>query len=140
MKILMAHNYYRSPGGEDAAFKSECELLSHFGEEVFLYERDNSELENLSNFEKFKHLYSLGFSKRTYYEIRALIKKNRPVVAHFHNIFYFITPAAYFACKDEGVPVVQIPAVAGPGIVLYGTMRRSPQRLGAGREDLSGVD
>ena len=90
MKILIAHNYYRTPGGEDAVFKSECELLSHFGEEIILYERNNTELNTLSDFKKFMHLVSLDFSKRTYYEMRALIKKFRPDVAHFHNIFFKI--------------------------------------------------
>ena len=107
MKILVAHNYYRTPGGEDAVFKSECELLKSFGEEVILYERANAELDALSDLRKFKYLFSLGYSKKTYNEIRALIKKFRPDAAHFHNIFFLITPAAYFACKDEGVPVVQ---------------------------------
>lgn len=107
MKILIAHNYYRTPGGEDAVFKSECELLKSFGEEVILYERANAELDDLSDLRKFKYLFSLGYSKKTYNEIRALIKKFRPDAAHFHNIFFLITPAAYFACKDEGVPVVQ---------------------------------
>ncbi len=107
MKILVAHNYYRTPGGEDAVFRSECELLKNFGEEVILYERSNAELDAFSGLRKFKYLFSLGYSRKTYNEIRALIKKFRPDVAHFHNIFFMITPAAYFACKDEGVAVVQ---------------------------------
>jgi len=91
MKILAAHNYYRTPGGEDAVFKSECELLSQFGEEVFLYERSNAELDNLSDIKKFMYLCSLGHSKRTYAEVRALIRKFRPDIAHFHNILLTFT-------------------------------------------------
>ena len=39
--------------------------------------------------------------------MRAQIRKVRPDVVHFHNIFYILSPSVYQACKDEGVPVVQ---------------------------------
>jgi len=39
--------------------------------------------------------------------IKRLIREARPEVAHFHNTFLRISPAAYYACKEEGVPVVQ---------------------------------
>jgi glycosyltransferase involved in cell wall biosynthesis len=35
------------------------------------------------------------------------IKKEKPDLVHFHNIWYLISPSAYYACKDAGVPVVQ---------------------------------
>ena len=28
MKVLLSHNYYQQPGGEDTSFASEAELLS----------------------------------------------------------------------------------------------------------------
>ena len=31
----------------------------------------------------------------------------KPDVAHFHNTFSLISPAAYYACEEMGVPVVQ---------------------------------
>jgi hypothetical protein len=34
MKILLAHNYYRQPGGEDEVFASETRLLRDRGHEV----------------------------------------------------------------------------------------------------------
>lgn len=107
MRILAAHNYYRTPGGEDAVFKSECELLKSFGHEVILYERSNRELDAFSSFKRLEHLFSLGYSRRTYDHVRALIREFKPDVAHFHNIFFMITPAAYEACRDEGIPVIQ---------------------------------
>ena len=36
MKILIGHNYYQIPGGEDAVFRSERELLKSSGEDVFV--------------------------------------------------------------------------------------------------------
>jgi glycosyltransferase involved in cell wall biosynthesis len=40
-------------------------------------------------------------------ELRRLIRKTRPDVAHFENTFPLVSPAAYYACHSEGVPVVQ---------------------------------
>lgn len=107
MRILVTHNNYLLPGGEDAVVRSEVAMLKEFGEEVLLYDRNNKEIENASIFRKIQYVLELGGSPRTYREIRLLIKKFRPDVAHFHNIFFSITPSAYQACKDEGVPVVQ---------------------------------
>jgi glycosyltransferase involved in cell wall biosynthesis len=36
-----------------------------------------------------------------------LIRDCKPDVVHFHNTFPLISPAAYYACRDLGVPVVQ---------------------------------
>jgi glycosyltransferase involved in cell wall biosynthesis len=40
-------------------------------------------------------------------DLRELIESERPDVAHFHNTFPLISPAAYYACNSLGVPVVQ---------------------------------
>jgi glycosyltransferase involved in cell wall biosynthesis len=36
-----------------------------------------------------------------------LLKECKPDIVHFHNTFPLISPAAYYACRDLGVPVVQ---------------------------------
>jgi len=107
MRILIAHNYYQTPGGEDAVARSEAELLKTSGEEVIVHHRNNNELNRLNPFQKFSHLASLGYSRSSYDEFRDLLRRRRPQVAHFHNIFYMMTPAVYCACRDEGVAVVQ---------------------------------
>ncbi len=107
MRILICHNYYKVPGGEDSVVEAEYSLLKDFGHEVILYKRSNTELDSCSPAGKLKHLFSLGWSSQTHKDIKALIEKFKPDVAHFHNIFYVITPAAYFACKEQGVSVVQ---------------------------------
>ncbi len=47
------------------------------------------------------------WSKSVYNDLKTLLKKERPDVAHFHNIWYQISPSVYYACGDAGVPVVQ---------------------------------
>jgi len=39
--------------------------------------------------------------------LRSLIKEERPDIAHFHNIWYLISPSGYYACKDAGLSVIQ---------------------------------
>ena len=108
MKILLAHNYYRSsaPSGEDSAYRNERRLLErHFT--VIPYERFNDDIDESTLVKRVKLALAGAWSRRTYDELSELIKKNRPDVAHFHNTFPLITPSAYAACRDAGVPVVQ---------------------------------
>ena len=107
MRILVAHNSYEQAGGEDAVVKAEYELLEKNGQDVFLYTRSNSEIKSLSGPGKLKFLLQLKWSRKSYNDLRVQIRKIRPDIAHFHNIFYMITPSVYDACHDEGIPVVQ---------------------------------
>jgi len=108
MKILLAHNFYRSsaPSGEDSAYRNERRLSErHFT--VIPYERFNDDIDESTLIKRIKLALAGAWSRRTYDEVSALIEKNRPDVAHFHNTFPLITPSAYAACRDAGVPVVQ---------------------------------
>lgn len=107
MKILIAHNKYRQRGGEDAVAQSEFNLLKDYGHDVRFYERSNSETENLPLLDKVRFLLSVGWSRRSYNEMRKILQEFRPDVVHFHNIFFVLTPSACSACRDEGIPVVQ---------------------------------
>ena len=46
-KILIVHNYYQIPGGEDTVVANEKKLLEDNGHEVILYTRDNSEIRKM---------------------------------------------------------------------------------------------
>jgi glycosyltransferase involved in cell wall biosynthesis len=106
MRILLGHNYYQQPGGEDAVFKAEVLMLKKHGHDVCVYERHNAEV-RADLFSKIRQLFSFRWSKRSYDEVRALIREFKPDVAHFHNTFFMMTPSVYDACRDEGVFVVQ---------------------------------
>jgi len=104
MKVLLVHNFYQSsaPSGEDRVFRDEVALLRKNSIEVVLYEQANDAIKN-----RLEAALSVIWSRKTYHEIAALIKKEKPDIAHFHNIWYLISPSAYYACKDAGVPIVQ---------------------------------
>lgn len=107
MKILIVHNSYAQYGGEDAVVDAEVELLSRHGHEVYVYRRNNTAINRATFFRKISFIKTITYSKRTYREITSLINEFKPDIAHFHNIFFLITPSAYRACKDAGVPIVQ---------------------------------
>ena len=109
MKILLIHNFYGSsaPSGEDLVFKNEVELLKKQGIEVVTYERYNDEIKDYGLWDKFLLSFENIWSRRTYRELKTLLKKEKPDIAHFHNIWYLISPSAYYACKAAGIPVVQ---------------------------------
>jgi len=109
LKILLAHNYYRSsaPSGEDAVFRGERALLERSGHEIIPFERHNDDIDESTFRRRCALALDGAWSRRSYDDIAALIRRHRPDVAHFHNTFPLISPSAYAACRDNGVPVVQ---------------------------------
>jgi len=78
--------------------------LESRGHEVYRYTLHNDAI---------KHANPLALTQATlwngsiYRELRSLIREQQFDVAHFHNTFPLISPSAYYAARDEGVPVVQ---------------------------------
>ena len=107
MKILLCHNYYSSRGGEANVFLSEKQLLEAYGHEVIVYTRDNREIDRYNTIKKSQFLFDVFFSLKTYKEIRELIKRTCPDIAHIHNTFPLISPSIYYALKSANVPIVQ---------------------------------
>jgi glycosyltransferase involved in cell wall biosynthesis len=108
MKVLLAHNFYRSsaPSGEDSVYRNERKLLEN-RLEVVAYERHNDDIDESTLAKKMALAKDCAWSKRTYQELKALIQETRPDVAHFHNTFPLISPSAYAACRELHVPVIQ---------------------------------
>lgn len=103
MKVLMVHNRYVHPGGEDLVFRNEVALLRSRGHEVVEWTETNVDLgdQNLRSPQDF------FWSRRSFDKGKRLAEKHRPDVAHFHNIFFRVTPSVYTAVTSAGVPVVQ---------------------------------
>jgi glycosyltransferase involved in cell wall biosynthesis len=107
VKILVVHNAYQQRGGEDAVVGEETRLLEANGHAVVRYERHNDELQGCSALGEIGAAVEAIWSSRSFRDVRELIGKERPDVAHFHNTFPLISPSAYYACAQMGVPVVQ---------------------------------
>lgn len=104
MKLLLVHNFYQQPGGEDSVFKQEGRLLEEAGHEVVRYTTHNNMINGLGTS---KLLKATLWNSEIYRELRQLIRRERPNVVHFHNTFPLISPAAHHAAKAEHVAVVQ---------------------------------
>jgi glycosyltransferase involved in cell wall biosynthesis len=104
MRVLMVHNYYEHPGGEDRVFEAEVRLLRARGHEV---------IEHIAHNHTIGSRGKLGLAVETIWSRRAraalvdCLTRSKPDVAHFHNTFPLVSPAAYSACRAAGVPVVQ---------------------------------
>ncbi len=107
MNILLVHNQYQQPGGEDTNFHAEKRLLGDAGHRVIEYSRHNDEIARYGLWQKATLVPRTVWAWDSYREIKTLVERERPDVAHFHNTFPLISPAAYNACRESGVPVVQ---------------------------------
>ena len=105
LKIISVHNRYLMAGGEDQVFESEARLLRERGHEVTQVEEKNEYPDGISK--KIGMAVDALWSRRWHREIRELLQKSRPDVVHVHNFFSRISPSIYYACRREGVPVVQ---------------------------------
>lgn len=107
MRCLVIHNYYQRPGGEDQIFRNEGELLRSAGHEVLEYIRRNDEIRDYRIRDKVTLSLRTVWAWDSACELREILRKEKPNLAHFHNTFPLISPAAYYACEEAGVPVVQ---------------------------------
>jgi glycosyltransferase involved in cell wall biosynthesis len=104
MRVLIVHNYYQQMGGEEQIFTTESALLESYGHEVLRYTLSNDQIATTN---PLKLAQKTLWNSDVYRELRSLIRQEKPQVTHFHNTFPLISPAAYYAAKDEGVAVVQ---------------------------------
>lgn len=104
MKILLCHNFYQRPGGEDKVFADEGTLLESRGHRVIRYQRHNDEVKSMSNIELLKKTI---WNTQTTADVTELIRAERPDVMHCSNTFPLISPSAYYAAKSLNVAVVQ---------------------------------
>jgi len=104
MRILKVHNYYTGSGGEDTVFHAETALLRSRGHEVIEYLEDNKKIASMN---KASVALKTIWSHSTYHKLKEFLGATKPAVVHFHNTFPLISPSAYYACQDLGIPVVQ---------------------------------
>jgi len=107
VKILILHNYYKQQGGEDSTVQRETALLSAAGHHISTYFRYNQDIDQGSFLAKVATASQAIWARDSYQELGALLKQEKPDLAHFHNTFPLISPSAYYACRDADVPIVQ---------------------------------
>jgi len=107
MRILLVHNYYRQPGGEDTVFEADKSLLERFGHNVGTYVEHSGAIEASSVAQKASLSLQAVWSLKSYRRMIRAMERHRPEVVHFHNTFPLISPSAYYACRSRSIAVVQ---------------------------------
>ena len=105
--VLIVHNYYQIPGGEDSVVANERKMLEEHGHKVYLYTRNNSELKTMGIIQKLKLPFTTVFNFKTYRDIKKIIKEKQIDIVHVHNTLNLISPSVYYAARVMKVPVVQ---------------------------------
>lgn len=107
MRILLVHNKYKQPGGEDVVFEQERQLLAVAGHHVLTYCRSNQEIGELSIGNRLLLPARMIWATDTRRDFERLLSRERPDLVHVHNTFMMISPCIYSVCAKYGVPVVQ---------------------------------
>ena len=121
-KILLIHNYYQIPGGEDTVVANEKKLLEANGHEVVLYTRNNNEIKTMSRWKKLLLPFMTVYNPRSSRDVKRIIKDENIDIVHVHNTLNLISPSVYYAAVKCGVPVVQTIhnfRMICPGATLY---------------------
>mgnify|MGYP006064680687 CR=1 FL=1 len=107
LRILIVHNYYQIPGGEDTVVINEKHMLEKNGHEVILYSRSNTELKGMGKLSKLLLPFITVFNLKTFFDIRKIIEESKIDIVHVHNTLNLISPSVYYAAKSLKVPIVQ---------------------------------
>lgn len=100
MRILIIHNRYQDPGGEDAVFKQESKLLARVAE--------------VETLEFFNRKGPRGWIQFAFYpwniqaalRVKRHVRRFRPNVVHIHNLHYALGPLVIRMLRRLGVPIV----------------------------------
>lgn len=106
MRVLLVHNFYREPGGEDYAFRAETTVLARHGHDVATFERYSADATD-SVERVIRTAVATPWASDAVRDLESQLAQFRPDVVHFHNTFPLISPGAYYACSRAAVPVVQ---------------------------------
>jgi glycosyltransferase involved in cell wall biosynthesis len=106
MRVLQIHNYYQFPGGEDSVAAAERKLLADYGNEVYLFERHNQEIDKYGSLRKLFLFFNPTWSFSAQREVARIVRSRKIDIVHLHNFFPLVSPSVLYACATAGVPVV----------------------------------
>lgn len=99
VRILLAHAFYRVPGGEDSYVRAQAELLGA-RHDVELLGPVNDTLS------KAGAAHRLTYSGAARREVSATVDRFRPDLVHLHNPYPSLGPAVHLTARRRAVPLV----------------------------------
>jgi glycosyltransferase involved in cell wall biosynthesis len=104
VNVIVVHNFYQQPGGEDQVFADETALLESRGHRVIRYTVHNDAINQT-------HALTIAgrsiWNRAAHAELLNLVINERANIVHFHNTFPMLSPAVYDAARSGGAAVVQ---------------------------------
>lgn len=104
MRVLLVHNYYQQPGGEDQVFQLETELLQKAGFQVEAFSVTNNDLQDGS---PIKLAMQTLWNSEAASQVSDVARRSKAEIVHFHNTFPMLSPAVYSAARQTGAATVQ---------------------------------
>jgi glycosyltransferase involved in cell wall biosynthesis len=105
VKILILHNKYKIPGGEDAVVLNEAHLLEEYGHDVKVFYFSNEDINGIVS--KIKSGVNAFYSYKSKAEVKRVIESFSPDVIHVHNYFPKFSPSIFYLAKGMDIPIVQ---------------------------------
>lgn len=125
MKVLLVNNYYYNRGGDCTYMFSLKELLEKHGHKVIIFSMHHpnnvdceyskyfvshidyiDELTNKKITSGMKVLRRTIYSREARNKMEALIRAERPDIAHIQNIHHHITPSVLYVLRKNKIPIV----------------------------------
>lgn len=105
MKVLVLHNKYKIPGGEDSVVVNESALLGRYGHLIEICYFNNDDINGFR--QKISTGFNAVYSSSAKKEIHALINDFEPDIIHVHNTFPRISPSIFYLANEMNIPIVQ---------------------------------
>jgi glycosyltransferase involved in cell wall biosynthesis len=122
MKILQINKFFFLKGGAERYFFDLSELLTKKGHQVSAWSTQRprnfswpdqegfaqfNDLSQKEGFWKdFKKVRDIFWNREAKKKLEKLIRKEKPEMAHLHNIFSHLSPSIIFALKKRRIPIV----------------------------------
>lgn len=100
MRILLIHNFYQDPGGEDAVFEQEGSLLARMVDVDMLTFKNKKGFKGAIQTLLYPWNFIAGKS------VRDAIRKHQPDVIHLHNFHYALGPIVIRIARKAKIPLV----------------------------------
>ena len=104
MNILIVHNQYSAPSGEEHALRDIAGLLEENGHQVNWFLRSSSSIRDVSG--KVRAFFSGFHSPNAVRTMRHFLERHAVDVALVQNLYPFLSPSILPVFKEFGIPVV----------------------------------
>jgi len=104
MHVLIAHNKYGAPSGEEQAMEAISALLVNGGHQVSFFLRSSADI--VSPLDKVRAFCAGVYSPQSRREMAQVLSQKRPDIVQAQNLFPFLSPSILGACRTNKVPVV----------------------------------